>query len=125
MAGALASVLLLFAMLGGTAYFFCLPMERAQLSCCCHKGASREARGAAAVAPTCCEGHRVSALPPATGASHLGAWVPPPALVALLPLLLTLSPPDEPGEAAVFARGNLARAGPEAPVYARCCTYLI
>lgn len=129
--GLLAAALVFFAALGGTAYFFCAPMERSQLSCCCPRGASHEVSSApsdgqvAVVASSCCEGRRVSSLPPTTGALHADVRVPPPMLVAMVPLLLWLGESVELDRGVSVPPGNLPRAGPEPPVYARCCAYLI
>ncbi|MFO0646472.1 MAG: hypothetical protein U0326_09560 [Polyangiales bacterium] len=131
-AGLLTALLVFFAALGGTRYFFCVPMERAQLTCCCPKSpvhevgpVGRDARAVAEISATCCEGRRVSPLPPTIGAPLADVGVPAPVLVAFLPLLLHLVEPEAPDGTITFTREGRARAGPEPPVYARCCSYLI
>jgi hypothetical protein len=126
--GLLAGLMVLASTFGGMPYLWCVPMARARLACCCparspavHAESAAHAQApsarAAVVARSCCEGRRVAALPATNVALHADVSVPPPGLVALLPLALLLAVDGAPTDQHLRAYGRQARAGPEPPLF--------
>ncbi len=109
----LAVAYLAAAVLGGTVFVWCAPMAAAMLHACC----PAEARHAPAVAPPCCEGHRVVALPDFAAGDFPDAGVPPAPLVAVLALALLYAVTRLAPRRGLRLRAHPARAGPRVPLF--------
>lgn len=84
--------LLIATLLGGFAFVWCAPMQRAMVRSCCPAPHADEAtRGAPALDQPCCEDRRLASLPTLDLASPLDLGVLPPALVAVISLALWFS----------------------------------
>lgn len=82
----LAVVVAAAALLAGRFYLWCIPMQRAMATCCCHQemsaGGSTAPAGAALadaarLRGACCEELAMAALPDASAADHAPPDVPP------------------------------------------------
>jgi hypothetical protein len=119
----LACLLLLASVLGGLPYVWCVPMARAQLSCCCqgHRVVTAEhAPGEGdhpAFEAACCEGRRLGRMPTSPAALYHDVWIAPAVLVAVLPLELLFPLDGAPLDRHAFVRAQRPRAGPEPPLF--------
>lgn len=111
----LAVAYLASAALGGTVFVWCAPMAAAMLHACC----PAEARHGPVVEQPCCEGHRVAALPDFASGDLPDAWVPPPALVAVLALAILYAVAWVSARPPQRLRAHPARAGPRVPLFLR------
>ena len=118
-------VALLAAAAPARAHYFCHMRERVVAECCCPQDATHAAgdRHASVSAPDCCE-RITSVTRAAVATTHDGAAsVPPPAIVAFLPIHALVDPSSE----AITTATALARAPPAIgpPAFLSHCRFLI
>lgn len=118
--------------LGGQAYVWCEPMQRAMLRPCCpqegggqHRHADEGRPEDRVDAPPCCQVRRIEPGAPSTPFPHAVPPAVPAGWVALLPLPGDRTPERAPAVVRkVRGRAHPARAGPRVALHALHCVYL-
>jgi hypothetical protein len=117
-ASVLACAMLVASVTAGTRYVWCVPMQRAQMHCCCHgRWLTPEHRAQPAIETHCCDGRRIESAPPTSPSlASMNAIAPAP-LVSVLALADLYPARDAVAPARIVARQERARDGPRIPIY--------
>jgi hypothetical protein len=117
-ATALAIAVLVASSLAGARFVWCVPMQRAQLHCCCHGRWLTVAHDAVpAVWTHCCDGRRIGSVPPTTTSGPPLPTLAPAPLVAVLALADVFPRLVSTDRVRERTRNDRARDGPRPAIY--------